>query len=1032
MGDTASLTLKVETSSLENATTKLDNFKNKAGEAEKATDDLSGAQSSAQKEIDNLNQTIDSIYKSVEKYRKKLSDTSQETGKAASKSTELYQSYQKQIAGIKDLSTYEKEFESVRKSLRKELKQGNLELNEYVSLTQQSAAQQKLLVTEDIASTAAKQKFIKALKEQVTIQNMSKEQLLRYKAAQLGVSSSADIYIKKLTQANTATKKAGDVAKTSKVQIATIYSQLMNGNVKGLQASSISMLTKGGLGSSLSSLLTLISPVNLGIMGLVAGGGLLAKAYYDGSKQVSELNKTIILTGNYAGVTASQLVTSAKKISSEVGFTSDATEALQVALSKNKFKGNGLDEVAKTAVYLKTAVGRGVDDTVNEFVKLANDPVKASEELNKEYNYLTSSVYAQISALQQQGREYDAQQLAISTYASAMQEKAKQITTNLGWIEQAWENIKKSSSFVIDTAQSLGREDTIDEQIAKYDDLIRTTTNAREAMAKLFSFLRFRSENSYNEQISEYSADRAILLLKKDLQEKEAKHKQEIARLTELDISAQSMINSEIEKRLTKEQALEKVEKRVNELIAARGNLVLLDQKEPKDKQTGIKNYTDKEISLLYNAEENKYSILSSERKSEASTLLNLSKQQEISLNSQLKSLKNQELTTKTITSERKKYYDLQAQIKVIENISEKDKLSAQDKYILANKESLLTQYAKNAAIADEIAQYDSATKALRKMTEYTAQLKADTKASIETFGMTSKESSRYTQLSNLDAQKDIALSFTSNPNDIAKITQEYNTAKAQLEASWTTEDLNQSNWVAGLNSGLNQYAETAQDVFSAANNFAQQSMGSMTNMMTTLVTTGKASFSDFAKSMLTNLVQIINQLLVAQAVQAAMGWMGYSSGGHVNSSAKPAIRRAKSFDSGGFTGSGGKFDPAGIVHKGEFVITKEATQRIGVDNLYALQRAATKGYAGGGLVSGSMPTGTLNNLKSSSQSNQSVIVYSNVTVNNQSSTSSEQSSSQNDAVSKAYQQVVQQGIKTGISKELKQGGLIWQAMQSR
>ncbi len=48
-------------------------------------------------------------------------------------------------------------------------------------------------------------------------------------------------------------------------------------------------------------------------------------------------------------------------------------------------------------------------------------------------------------------------------------------------------------------------------------------------------------------------------------------------------------------------------------------------------------------------------------------------------------------------------------------------------------------------------------------------------------------------------------------------------------------------------------------------------------------------------------------------------------------------------------TGHGGKHEPAGIVHRGEFVFTKESTSRIGVANLYRLMR----GYASGGLVGG-------------------------------------------------------------------------------
>ncbi|WP_139837838.1 hypothetical protein [Roseovarius litorisediminis] len=58
-------------------------------------------------------------------------------------------------------------------------------------------------------------------------------------------------------------------------------------------------------------------------------------------------------------------------------------------------------------------------------------------------------------------------------------------------------------------------------------------------------------------------------------------------------------------------------------------------------------------------------------------------------------------------------------------------------------------------------------------------------------------------------------------------------------------------------------------------------------------------------------------------------------------------------FAAGGFTGQGGKFEPAGVVHKGEFVVSKEATQRIGVGNLEALHKGALRGFSDGGLVGG-------------------------------------------------------------------------------
>lgn len=56
-------------------------------------------------------------------------------------------------------------------------------------------------------------------------------------------------------------------------------------------------------------------------------------------------------------------------------------------------------------------------------------------------------------------------------------------------------------------------------------------------------------------------------------------------------------------------------------------------------------------------------------------------------------------------------------------------------------------------------------------------------------------------------------------------------------------------------------------------------------------------------------------------------------------------------FAVGGYTGDGGKNEPAGIVHRGEYVMSKAATKSIGVGNLEAMHNSAKRGYSGGGLV---------------------------------------------------------------------------------
>ncbi len=80
-------------------------------------------------------------------------------------------------------------------------------------------------------------------------------------------------------------------------------------------------------------------------------------------------------------------------------------------------------------------------------------------------------------------------------------------------------------------------------------------------------------------------------------------------------------------------------------------------------------------------------------------------------------------------------------------------------------------------------------------------------------------------------------------------------------------------------------------------------------------------------------------------------GLFGFADGGFVSGKRPKPI----GFDKGGYTGPGGKYQPAGVVHKGEYVFSKDAVDRIGVGNLEAMHRNL-KGYAEGGFVAPSVP----------------------------------------------------------------------------
>ncbi|WP_264045512.1 phage tail length tape measure family protein [Methylobacterium flocculans] len=57
-----------------------------------------------------------------------------------------------------------------------------------------------------------------------------------------------------------------------------------------------------------------------------------------------------------------------------------------------------------------------------------------------------------------------------------------------------------------------------------------------------------------------------------------------------------------------------------------------------------------------------------------------------------------------------------------------------------------------------------------------------------------------------------------------------------------------------------------------------------------------------------------------------------------------------KGFDAGGYTGMGPRLEPAGVVHRGEYVFDQDSVRRLGVNTLEAM-RSSAKGYDTGGYV---------------------------------------------------------------------------------
>ena len=146
-----------------------------------------------------------------------------------------------------------------------------------------------------------------------------------------------------------------------------------------------------------------------------------------------------------------------------------------------------------------------------------------------------------------------------------------------------------------------------------------------------------------------------------------------------------------------------------------------------------------------------------------------------------------------------------------------------------------------------------------------------------------------------------------------------------------------------------------------------EQIAGGMTDSMMDFIDGTKSAgdaFRQFASDFLRQIAQMILKQMLFNAISQLGGGAGAGAtagsggaGGMVAGLLSSAFS-GKGFSTGGYTGSGGKYDPAGLVHKDEFVIRKESTSQQGAKeflsyfNRYGMDSLNKfKGYSSGGLV---------------------------------------------------------------------------------
>lgn len=211
----------------------------------------------------------------------------------------------------------------------------------------------------------------------------------------------------------------------------------------------------------------------------------------------------------------------------------------------------------------------------------------------------------------------------------------------------------------------------------------------------------------------------------------------------------------------------------------------------------------------------------------------------------------------------------------------------------------------------------------------------------FQLLGKTRKEQELLQYNHQLDVEAS-RLKIGMSKENIAKLDEEIAKLKERRAIIQAESEKRKSNPIAGIKDGINQIQDSFGDMAANMSQVTQNAFNGMADALTDFVITGKADFRSLAQSILRDLSSMIIKMMIFNTLKSAAGFFGFSDGGYVG------------FASGGYTGDGGKYQPAGVVHRGEYVITKEATSRLGIGFLNHLNYG--RGYANGGTV-GSIPS---------------------------------------------------------------------------
>ncbi|EKK6192945.1 phage tail tape measure protein, partial [Escherichia coli] len=542
----------------------------------------------------------------------------------------------------------------------------------------------------------------------------------------------------------------------------------------------------------------------------------------------------------------------------------------------------------------------------------------------RQFHNVTAEQIAYVAQLQRSGDEAGALQAANEAATKGFDDQTRRLKENMGTLETWADRTARAFKSMWDAVLDIGRPDTAQEMLIK----------AEAAFKKADDIWSLRKDDYFvnDEARARYWDDRekARLALeaarkKAEQQSQQDKNAQqqsdtEASRLkyTEEAQKAYERLQTPLEKYTARQEELNKALKD-GKILQADYNTLMAAAK--KDYEATLKKPSAVKVSAGERQEDRAHAAL-------------------LALETELRTLEKHSGANEKISQQRRDLWKAENQYAVLKEAATKRQLSEQEKSLLTHEKETLEYKRQLAELGDKVEHQKRLNELAQQAARFEQQQGAKQAAiSAQARGLTDRQAQRESEEQRL---RDV---YGDNPDALAKAT-------SALKNTWSAEEQLRGSWMAGLKSGWGEWAESATDSFSQVKSVATQTFDGIAQNMAAMLTGSEQNWRGFTRSVLSMLTEIFLKQAMVGIVGSIGSAIGGAFGGGASASTGTAIQAAAAnfhFAIGGFTGTGGKYEPAGIVHRGEFVFTKEATSRIGVGNLYRLMR----GYAEGGYVGG-------------------------------------------------------------------------------